>query len=1184
MWTQRAGISFIEDSSVSNRIRFFQRDIQCYSFAIGMKGGQQDIEVATGCGDRYITHEIGHALGLWHEHARSDRDNYITYTLNGCNANDFAIASWAHTVGNYDLNSIMHYQSGISCAGGGSATIIAKDGTTGFARTNTITDGDVAGINSLYGSVQPPTDQPPTDARVCATEGNRCNFSGTWDVWYGVNSTWRKGTFANGVDCATQSFGGIDPAPGVQKSCKTLGPDIGEQPPTNARQCAQEAGRCNFDGSWDVWYGINTSWRKGTFTNGVDCATQSFGSVDPAPGVQKVCKTLAPEPTPPTSTIEIIKSRSDVLLDWYSNDLKLWGRNGTDSQKFVLERPWSGSPDAMIKNPRDSTCLVFQANDGGSATMVGCNSNDPYQRWITDKGSYVGQYAGQYEWTIRPREGSGWCLASANDNPVQGTDVVYRKGTQAAPCEIYGATSPVPYAYRWTVPGFEVGTTDTTPPTIEFFSGSTSTTASYTLSATLSDAGGINWSTLAITKDGVNGSSAPTVNTSSGDVSQSWTLQPGNNTFTLKVKDAAGNQASKDLVVAYTTNPKWEVSPSTLTFTAKVGEAAPSSQNFTLKNAGTGAGTFSVSGIPSWMTVTPSSNSLNAQQSLAVKVDVTGCTAPSLQTATLNIGGGGSTAALNVARQCNGNESWSYSPGSMTFNDTLGGDPAPSQTLTLFNNSQGTSGRNYTAASDKAWITVTPTNGFLADGQNAKLTVQVANCSVEGPASGSITLNIVGYSSIDISITRNCTSAAWFVDRSSVVFNHTVGDATKGYTEYLTLTNKGADGSFSMTSSSSEFSAAPTSGTLAYNESKVIYFYAPPCTTGGTTNATITVSGSGSSFAIPVSRICKTTNWVAQPSALSFSGVVGGSTPPAQSFTITNTGTGSGSLSISSNQPWLAVGTGSAYLDTGATSSPISVTVAACSTTGTSSGTLSVAGSGSSTSLNVTRNCAATTPQWILSKSSLTFAGTVGGAAPAGQLFTVQNTGNGVGTYTISSTQAWLSTSPQSGSLNAGATSGAINVSVTACTVNGNSTAMLTVTGGGSSATLNVLRQCSGQSPSIPASLQITMSSLGRIFLTWPEVSGAQSYEFKATFDGQPIGVSGQIPGNVAATASAIAQFVSSPDAADKQGKTVCLAARAVNAAGVSNYTGYSCTTYRYYTLGIQSQGLDKLPRIYIGP
>jgi Astacin (Peptidase family M12A) len=59
-----------------------------------------------------VTHELGHALGLWHEHQRSDRDQYLTIDFDAVAENargNFNIITGIPLVGEYDFGSIMHY-------------------------------------------------------------------------------------------------------------------------------------------------------------------------------------------------------------------------------------------------------------------------------------------------------------------------------------------------------------------------------------------------------------------------------------------------------------------------------------------------------------------------------------------------------------------------------------------------------------------------------------------------------------------------------------------------------------------------------------------------------------------------------------------------------------------------------------------------------------------------------------------------------------------------------------------------------------------------------------------------------------------------------------------------------------------------------------------------------------------
>lgn len=54
-------------------------------------------------------HEIGHALGLYHEHQRPDRNQYVTVDPSVANDVNYQIPSNGLPLGAYDCGSIMHY-------------------------------------------------------------------------------------------------------------------------------------------------------------------------------------------------------------------------------------------------------------------------------------------------------------------------------------------------------------------------------------------------------------------------------------------------------------------------------------------------------------------------------------------------------------------------------------------------------------------------------------------------------------------------------------------------------------------------------------------------------------------------------------------------------------------------------------------------------------------------------------------------------------------------------------------------------------------------------------------------------------------------------------------------------------------------------------------------------------------
>uniref|UniRef100_A0A914EAD6 Zinc metalloproteinase n=1 Tax=Acrobeloides nanus TaxID=290746 RepID=A0A914EAD6_9BILA len=142
-----------------NRILIHTTGTGCNSY-VGMIGGEQDISLDSGCWDvGTASHELGHALGMFHEQERWDRDNYITVNWTNTNANGGSYSKETQSSENhygqeYDHSSIMHYSQYSDCINCNLPTAIAKDPWlqrnigTGNGR---FTFRDIKLINTHYG-------------------------------------------------------------------------------------------------------------------------------------------------------------------------------------------------------------------------------------------------------------------------------------------------------------------------------------------------------------------------------------------------------------------------------------------------------------------------------------------------------------------------------------------------------------------------------------------------------------------------------------------------------------------------------------------------------------------------------------------------------------------------------------------------------------------------------------------------------------------------------------------------------------------------------------------------------------------------------------------------------------------------------------------------------------------------
>lgn len=163
-WNRNSCIRFVPRADEPDYVRL-QR-LPGYAVSdVGRRGGEQSVRLGDSCSVGIIIHELGHTVGLWHEHCREDRDQWVEVDWSnvkfGCDGNFkqhniCGKAEPTEDVGAYDYASIMHYGERTFAVDPRDPTLkllrpVPAGATVG--QRLALSEGDIAAVEAIYRDV-----------------------------------------------------------------------------------------------------------------------------------------------------------------------------------------------------------------------------------------------------------------------------------------------------------------------------------------------------------------------------------------------------------------------------------------------------------------------------------------------------------------------------------------------------------------------------------------------------------------------------------------------------------------------------------------------------------------------------------------------------------------------------------------------------------------------------------------------------------------------------------------------------------------------------------------------------------------------------------------------------------------------------------------------------------------------
>jgi len=178
-WEENTCLRFQETTSTTgSHLKFIISD-GCWSYLGKLSWNGQEVGLARGCTNSMgiVAHEIGHAMGFYHEQSRTDRDDYVNIMWDNIQEkpkHNFNKAGSMNAYGvKYDYSSVMHYGRNGFAKDYSKNTIETKDplGQSLIGTRTGLSHMDILLANRMYGCIDQYATKCSVQTDHCANDG-----------------------------------------------------------------------------------------------------------------------------------------------------------------------------------------------------------------------------------------------------------------------------------------------------------------------------------------------------------------------------------------------------------------------------------------------------------------------------------------------------------------------------------------------------------------------------------------------------------------------------------------------------------------------------------------------------------------------------------------------------------------------------------------------------------------------------------------------------------------------------------------------------------------------------------------------------------------------------------------------------------------------------------------------------